>query len=451
VVIARALARVRRPALTRKRVVVAVLVVVALVVVAFLVNGLRPHAAASDGGFRVPVLRGSVRSQVTGTGTVQPVSQADANFTVGGTVTEVDVKLGDAVKKGQALAKVDPTALQQALDQATRKKRLDQESVNISLTKDQQTLGQLQGQYNADGCPGSNPTAAQKQRCGADSDAIHLQQMTNAHDGDTDQGQLDDDQHAIDTAQTNLDGATLTSPIDGVVIGDNARVGSAAAGGGGSSGGGGSTGSGGGGDTSSPGRPGAQSSGGGQDSGSSGGGAASGGGGGSALFTIADTSSYQVIGKFAEVDIAKLRADQQAVATFDALPGTTITGKVASIANLATTIQNVTDYQVTFQLDRTDPLLRTGMTANVVVITAHADGVLMVPNHAVIHTGSRTYLQVVRRGAKSPATIPVVVGLVGSTYTEVRSGVSEGDQVVMPGAGSAQFGSGPIITQQGKG
>src|SRR5689334_15161831 len=78
-------------------------------------------ADASDSSSRqraVPVTQGDVTSTVSASGNVQSASTAAANFATSGTVTEILVKVGDTVAKGQTLAKVDPTLVQAQLDTA---------------------------------------------------------------------------------------------------------------------------------------------------------------------------------------------------------------------------------------------------------------------------------------------------------------------------------------------
>src|SRR2546430_12344861 len=68
------------------------------------------------------VTTGAVTSTVSATGTIASASTANANFVTNGTVSEIDVKVGDVVKKGQTLAKVDPAAAKETL--ATAKANL---------------------------------------------------------------------------------------------------------------------------------------------------------------------------------------------------------------------------------------------------------------------------------------------------------------------------------------
>ena len=96
--------------------------------------------------------RGTVRSAVSGTGTLVPAQQLNVGFKSTGTLTEVDVKVGDHVTAGQVLAKIDPTPLQLALDQAQASLAAAQASLanaenGTSIVQAQHQLQQAQTNY----------------------------------------------------------------------------------------------------------------------------------------------------------------------------------------------------------------------------------------------------------------------------------------------------------------
>jgi membrane fusion protein, macrolide-specific efflux system len=93
-------------------------------------------------------------------------------------------------------------------------------------------------------------------------------------------------------------------------------------------------------------------------------------------------------------------------------------------------VSNVVDYYASFVLNRTDPRLRTGMTANASVVVAQADNAVRVPNAAVHTTAGTTMVTVYVNGEQVPTE--VVVGIVGDTSTEIKAGLNAGDRVVLP-------------------
>jgi len=152
--------------------------------------------------------------------------------------------------------------------------------------------------------------------------------------------------------------------------------------------------------------------------------------GASAFMVITDASNFEAVIPFAETDSARLQANQEATLTFDAVPGLTISGHVLSTAPSATVVSNVVTYYATFILNRTDPRLRAGMTANATVTVAQASNVIVVPN-AAVHTTNATTTVIVYSGGQQVST-EVETGLVGDTLTEIRGGLDEGDQLVLP-------------------
>src|SRR6266496_3698572 len=139
----------------------------------------------------VPVSQGQVVSSVSASGSVQSAATAAANFVTAGTVTEIDVKVGDAVKKDQVLAKVSPTTAQEQLTAA-----------QANLASAQQSLSRAQSAASPDA---ATIAAAQAQ-------------VTQA-------------QNSVNSAQRAVDGTTLTAPMDGTVIAINGTVGGSSSGG----------------------------------------------------------------------------------------------------------------------------------------------------------------------------------------------------------------------------
>jgi HlyD family secretion protein len=110
-------------------------VVVALVIVALVLRGFLTPAPAPAPVLRTAVVaRDTVRTVATESGTVVPVQQQDVNFRQSGQLTEVDAKVGDHVKAGQVLAKIDDRPFQNTLAQAQQRQASDQAQLNATLT-----------------------------------------------------------------------------------------------------------------------------------------------------------------------------------------------------------------------------------------------------------------------------------------------------------------------------
>jgi macrolide-specific efflux system membrane fusion protein len=131
---------------------------------------------------------------------------------------------------------------------------------------------------------------------------------------------------------------------------------------------------------------------------------------------------------FSESDVNKLKVGQAATVTPDALSGVQLGAHVTSISPVGTTSNNVVSYQATLTLDQNDSSVKPGMSATASVITGQAQGV-NVPNAAVTGTGSLGTITVLRNGKQT--TQQVVVGLRGNSRTQIVSGLSPGDQLVI--------------------
>ncbi|WP_149259821.1 efflux RND transporter periplasmic adaptor subunit [Actinomadura sp. K4S16] len=150
---------------------------------------------------------------------------------------------------------------------------------------------------------------------------------------------------------------------------------------------------------------------------------------GSGFVELADTAHLQVEGEFTEADTTKLKAGQAAAVTFDALTGTTATGKITAIGAAPTTTDNVVKFPATIALEDVPSGVRLGQTATVEITVARAEDVLHVPSAAVRTAGGQSTVTVVRNGRQIPTTVET--GVKGDQGTEIKSGLNEGDQVAV--------------------
>jgi multidrug efflux pump subunit AcrA (membrane-fusion protein) len=122
---------------------------------------------------------------------------------------------------------------------------------------------------------------------------------------------------------------------------------------------------------------------------------------------------------------------------------------VIAINPIASVVNNVVTYTVTFALDRTTAGARPGMTATIDVVTAERDNVLNVPSSA-IQTGGGSQFATVMQG-KNQVRTPVTAGLQGDTTTEITSGLKAGQQVVLQTATVSASTAGTGTTTGGGG
>lgn len=153
----------------------------------------------------------------------------------------------------------------------------------------------------------------------------------------------------------------------------------------------------------------------------------------------------EVVAGFTEVDAAKIQVKQPATVSVSALPGRSLTGVVGQIDTLQTVVSNVVTYNVTVDLTGTVAGLKPGMTANVVVTTGEVSDALRVPNAAITTRGTTSTARVLGADNKQHVVV-VAIGLRGDTFTEVQSGLTPTDRVVISsgavGTGAATTGTG---------
>jgi RND family efflux transporter MFP subunit len=152
---------------------------------------------------------------------------------------------------------------------------------------------------------------------------------------------------------------------------------------------------------------------------------------------LADLSHYEVQVSVSELDVESIVVGQEASLTVDALPGQAFVGRVAYVPLAGESTQGVVTYPVTIGVGDPDPALRPGMTAAVSIIVERHENVLVVANRAIqVSAGQRT-VTVIYQGQQ--ISVPVTLGLVGDTNSEIAEGaLQEGDVVVLNASSAAQ-------------
>src|SRR4029077_13219960 len=152
------------------------------------------------------------------------------------------------------------------------------------------------------------------------------------------------------------------------------------------------------------------------------------------------SSAMTVTAAFSEGDVPNLKVSQPAQITIKAVGTTPIDGTVSSIAeSSASSSGGVVSYDVTVAIATPPPTLRVGMSAQVSVTIASSANVIAVPTAAVLGSGGTYAVQVVD-AAGQVQDVTVDVGLVTSSYIEITSGLSVGQQVVI-GTSTSRSGS----------
>jgi RND family efflux transporter MFP subunit len=152
-----------------------------------------------------------------------------------------------------------------------------------------------------------------------------------------------------------------------------------------------------------------------------------------AFITMADLNNPKIDFTVDETDMDKVAIGEEATVTFDAIENKTFTGKVIQINPQLQTSSGYGVVEGLIQLDlskeTTQPELMSGLNASVKVIQSEAKDVLLVPVEAVRDLGDGSYGVFVLDSLGQPKLQVVKVGLEDVTNAEIQSGVKEGDVV----------------------
>lgn len=148
------------------------------------------------------------------------------------------------------------------------------------------------------------------------------------------------------------------------------------------------------------------------------------------VVSVISASRLEVEANIPEVDVTKVKIGSAAEVVLDAYGSDVIFEATVSEINPAeTVIEGVPTYKTTFQFKEKDERLKSGMTADITILTEVKSGVLYVPQRAVVRENGRTYVRVEKDGLVSQ--VDVTVGLRGSDgVIEILGGLNEGDKVI---------------------
>lgn len=317
----------------------------------------------------------SIQTSVTATGTIEPVTEVTVGTQVSGIVSHLYVDYNSVVKKGQVIAELDKTNLISELNTA----RANLSSAQSSLNYQQANYGRYKELY-------------EKGLVSADEyESVRLQYLQAKE-------QVNTSRESVQKAQTNLGYATITSPIDGVILSKSVEEGQTVA--------------------ASFNTP--------------------------ELFVIAkDLTDMRVIADIDEADIGGVKEGQRVSFTVDAFPDDTFEGTVTQVRQEATTESNVVTYEVVISAPNADLKLKPGLTANVTIFTLEKNDVLAVPSKALRFVPNEMLLQKgqtiedcegdhklwTQEGNVFKAH-KVEVGTTNGVMTEILGGIGEGTEVL---------------------
>lgn len=356
----------------KKTLVIVAVAAIAALAVWLLSGGKKEEKITFDTAAVAPA---NIMNSITATGTIEPVTSVTVGTQVSGIVSKLFVDYNSVVKKGQVIAELDKTNLMSQLNTAKTQLATAQSQLNYQTAnyKRYKTLFE-KGLVAADDFDNAKLSYTQAK-----------EQVASAKE-------------EVQRAQTNLGYATITSPIDGVVLSKSVEEGQTVAA-----------------SFSTP-----------------------------ELFTIAqDLTNMQVVADVDEADIGDVKEGERVTFTVDAYPDDTFEGEVKQVRQEATTTNNVVTYEVVISAPNADLKLKPGLTANVTIYTAERKGVLSVPSKALRFTpqketvGKMKIVDVANAKNKvwtiegnSIVAHKVNVGMTDGTNTQIVGGIAEGTKVV---------------------
>ena len=357
----------------KKNIYIGIAVAAAVGIAAWLLTGDKKEGGVIYG--TAVVEKKDIATSVTATGTLEPVTSVTVGTQVSGIVDKLYVDYNSIVKKGQVIAELDKTNLLSEL--ASTKAQLA--SAQSTLAYEKSNYERYKTLFNKGLVSATDYESARLSYEKA------VQSVRTANE-------------TVKKAETNLGYATITSPIDGVVLSKGVEEGQTV--------------------TASFNTP--------------------------ELFTIAqDLTKMQEIADIDEADIGDVHDGARVEFTVDAFPDDTFTGIVTQVRQEATTESNVVTYEVVISAENNDLKLKPGLTANVTIYTKEAKDVLSVPTKALQFTPNekmltkeqsiqdcegKTKVWVLQDNVFK--AIPVTTGISNGIMTEIKAGVKAGQKIV---------------------
>ena len=377
------MAKKKRFGTRRSRVSLAFVCIVVIAVAAFFVwRSVSGDDTTAPTYTQATVQKMTLTSSVSGTGNIDLPNTSSVNPSITGTVQGLSVKLGATVKKGQTLFTLYNPQLD--VDVQTAQNTYD----TAVLAVDQARTSLVSAKTSQASSFSSSPGVVAGQQAVASVTAATLSLEKAQNDVKSAAITLQD-------AKDNAAARTITAPIDGVITtlslenGDSYSGGSA---------------------------------------------------GNTAPVVITDPNTYEATVTVAETDISSVQVGQKVTMTFDAITDLTLTGKVTRVDTVGTNSSGVVSYSAIITPDVMNPSVKSGMTVTANIITKTAIDVLAVPSTAIKTSSGTSYVQILQNGVATDVTVET--GLVSDSYTEITSGLTEGESIIV----STTNGSGSTST-----
>lgn len=300
-----------------------------VLVAAFALYRCTKGSAAAPEYSTAPAEIANVVARVSTSGSLQAVVTVDVGSQVSGRIQELFADFNTPVKKGQRIAKIDPSLFQAAVVQA---------EANVQAARANVTRLTVAAEDAERQARRAEEVFAQRLISETERDTAVANARAARASVDQAQGQLAQSRAQLEQARTNLRYTDILSPTDGVVISRAVNVGQTVAA-----------------SLQAP-----------------------------VIFTIAqDLKQMEVHTNVAESDIGRLKPGMRVSFTVDAYPGEPFRGAIRDIRNAPQVVSNVVTYDAVIDVSNDRLKLKPGMTATVSVVTDRRNDVLTVPNAAL--------------------------------------------------------------------
>ena len=285
---------------------------------------------AADSAYRTATIeRGDIRVAISATGTLSAISTVTVGSQISGQVTDVLVDYNSEVKKGEVLARIDPSTYEAQIEQGNAQIA----NAQASLKQAQATLANAELDYTRKADLGRQKLVAQSDVDLARAARDQARAQVNAA-----QASIRQQTASTQTTRVNLDRTVIRSPVDGVVLTRTIEPGQTVAA-----------------SLQAP-----------------------------ELFTIAeDLSKMKIELAVDEADIGQVKVGQAVSFTVDAFADRQFRGQVQQVRLSATTTSNVVTYPVVVSVDNSDGTLLPGLTVNAEIEVSKRDDILKVSNAAL--------------------------------------------------------------------
>jgi HlyD family secretion protein len=352
---------------------------------------------------------GDIARSVVARGKIEPLSKVEVKSKANGIIQKLYVDVGDGVTQDQVLAELDKEDLQAQVRGA--KAALDGEQANLAAAEAEESKARIEAihpelefarrdyeraqglfrekvasQQQLDDASRVHESARNRQKLLDARVQTAAAQVQQAH------ARVAMAKASLDRAEENLRYATIRAPISGIVLTRPTEVGDAVSS------------------------------------------ILNLGSAATLIMTLGDVSTVYIKGEVDEADVGKAEIGQRARTKVESFPGESFAGAVKRVAPMGREMNNVTTFEVRVTIANPQGKLRANMTANAELILEEKEGVLLVPEMALVYDKDKqTSVQVLDPKARTGfRKVAVKTGISNGQRTEILEGLAVGDQLVLP-------------------